>query len=262
MSLHAKAAASAVRIVLALCASAVAATGSAGTLPGLQIVDAAVSEGAPGASTQVVFTVAVAPPSGQVVTVHYATQQGTATANQDYTSASGTLSFPAGTQLATISLTVLPDLLPEPNETFSVVLSSPTNATIGWGTGVGTIIDDDTALSLHTVTPCRFIDSRTVQPFLANIPLTVGLTDFCGIPVTARAVVLNIAAVTPTHAGHIRLYPGETPPTVTSAVNFASGQTLSNNVIATLGANGSVTIDCRMPTGSTHVVLDVFGYFE
>jgi Calx-beta domain len=253
----------AVRIVLALCASAILSTGRADALPELRIVDAAVIEGQPGSSPQVVFTVAVTPSSGQVVSVHYATQQGTATANQDFTTTSETLSFPAGVQLATVSVPILPDLLPEPDETFSLVLSSPTNATITDNTGVGTIIDDDAALNFHTVTPCRFIDSRTVsQPLAANTYIMVSEGGACGVPVTARALVLNISAVSPTDGGHLRLYPGLTPPSLTSAVNFASGQTRSASVIATLGVNGTMTIGCYMPSGATHVVLDVFGYFE
>jgi hypothetical protein len=56
--------------------------------------------------------------------------------------------------------------------------------------------------------------------------------------------------------------PGWNPPPLTSAVNFASGKTRSGNAIATLGENGSVTIGCYIPTGATHIVLDVFGYFE
>jgi hypothetical protein len=190
-------------------------------------------------------------------------QQGTATANQDFTTTSGTLSFPAGVQLATVSVPILPDLLPEPDETFSLVLSSPTNATITDNTGVGTIIDDDAALNFHTVTPCRFIDSRTVsQPLAANTYIMVSEGGACGVPVTARALVLNISAVSPTDGGHLRLYPGGTPPPLTSALNVASGKTRSGNAIATLGENGSVTIGCYMPTGATHIVLDVFGYFE
>ena len=35
------------------------------------------------------------------------------------------------------------DRLAEPNETFVVNLSSPTNATIADGQGVGTIVDDE-----------------------------------------------------------------------------------------------------------------------
>ena len=44
------------------------------------------------------------------------------------------------------------DRLAEPNETFFVNLSSPTNATIADGQGVGTIVDDEPRISISDVT--------------------------------------------------------------------------------------------------------------
>lgn len=44
---------------------------------------------------------------------------------------------------AAIPVTVTGDLLVEPDETFTVVLSAPVNASILDGTGVGTILSDD-----------------------------------------------------------------------------------------------------------------------
>ena len=44
------------------------------------------------------------------------------------------------------------DRLGEPNETFVVNLSSPTNATIADGQGVGTIVDDEPRISISDVT--------------------------------------------------------------------------------------------------------------
>ena len=44
------------------------------------------------------------------------------------------------------------DRLGEPNETFFVNLSSPTNATIADGQGVGTILDDEPRISINDVT--------------------------------------------------------------------------------------------------------------
>jgi hypothetical protein len=43
------------------------------------------------------------------------------------------------------------DRLPEPNETFVVNLSSPTNATIANGQGVGTILDDEPRIRVSDV---------------------------------------------------------------------------------------------------------------
>jgi hypothetical protein len=64
-----------------------------------------------------------------------------ATAGQDYTTTSGTLSFAAGEQIKTISVPILSDnKKSEANETFLVVLSNPVNAVITDGTATGTIL--------------------------------------------------------------------------------------------------------------------------
>jgi hypothetical protein len=76
------------------------------------------------------------------VTVPYATADGTATvAGNDYTPASGTLTFNPGQTQQTITVLVNGDAVAEPNETFSVNLGSPTNAVLGTGKGTGTIED-------------------------------------------------------------------------------------------------------------------------
>jgi len=47
----------------------------------------------------------------------------------------------------TLIVTTISDTSYEPTETFSLVLSNPSNATIGVGTGIGTIQDNDTVCS-------------------------------------------------------------------------------------------------------------------
>ena len=117
--------------------------------PSLSIDSPSVAEGDSG-STNLTFTVALSPASGQQVTVGYAEGTGgTATAGTDYTAlASGTLTFEAGDTSKTVTVTVTGDTLDEPNETVAVKLSGAANASIGTGTGTGTITDDDGEPSL------------------------------------------------------------------------------------------------------------------
>jgi hypothetical protein len=76
------------------------------------------------------------------VTAQYATADGTATvANGDYTPVSGTLTFAPGQTQQTVTVRVNGDAVAEPNETFAVNLSSPTNAVLGTSQGLGTIED-------------------------------------------------------------------------------------------------------------------------
>jgi hypothetical protein len=110
--------------------------------PTLSITDVTVTEGDT-VPTQAAFTVSLSAASGQTVTVQYATADGTATAAIDYSGAGGILLFAPGTVTKTVASDVLPDLLDENDETFTMNLSNPTNATIADGQGTGTITDND-----------------------------------------------------------------------------------------------------------------------
>ena len=89
------------------------------------------------------FTVSLSPASSDQVTVAYATSGGTATSGTDFTAASGTLTFAANETSKTVSVETTDDSDDEENETFTLTLSSPTNATLGDSTATGTINDDD-----------------------------------------------------------------------------------------------------------------------
>ena len=110
----------------------------------LSINDTSVSEGNSG-TTNATFKVSLSEQSTQQVTVDYATGDGTANAPADYQATSATLTFAPGTTTQTVSVPVKGDTLFEPDETFSVTLSNPTNATLSGEKGIGTITNDDPA---------------------------------------------------------------------------------------------------------------------
>ena len=112
--------------------------------PALSINDAAVTEGNSG-TINAIFTVTLAPTSGQTVTVQYATADGTAVASSDYTAVGNTLTFAPGELTKTIAVPVRGDTAIEANETFLVNLSNATNAALTDGQGLGTITNDDAA---------------------------------------------------------------------------------------------------------------------
>ncbi len=116
--------------------------------PVLTISDVAVTEGNSG-TQNAVFTVTLSAASSQTVTVDYATADSTATtADNDYVSAAGQVSFQPGETSKPIAVEVNGDLANEPDETFVVNLSNPVNATIADSQGVGTITNDDTVTVL------------------------------------------------------------------------------------------------------------------
>ncbi|WP_431303745.1 Calx-beta domain-containing protein [Sediminicoccus sp. BL-A-41-H5] len=117
------------------------------TPPAVSIGDAVITEGASG-TKEMVFTVSLSKPATETVTIPWSTQDGTALAGSDYQAASGSLTFAAGETSKTISVTILGDAAVEANETFSLVLGTPTGATLADGTGLGTIQNDDVLPSL------------------------------------------------------------------------------------------------------------------
>ena len=102
--------------------------------PTLSVNDVSVAEGNAGTTTAT-FTVSPSAASGNSVTFDWATAAGTATAGTDFASASGNATIAAGATSTTIVITVNGDVVDENNETFTVTLSNPVNATIADGSG-------------------------------------------------------------------------------------------------------------------------------
>ncbi|MFD0329951.1 N-acetylmuramoyl-L-alanine amidase [Streptacidiphilus monticola] len=115
----------------------------------------------------------------------------------------------------------------------------------------------------HTVSPVRVMDTRSgtgvrtgVLGTGGTVKLTVGAAN--GVPLNAKAVVLNVTAVGPTAAGYLTVYPdGKALPSV-SNVNFRAGQTIPNLVVVPV-VNG--TVDFYNHAGNVNVVADLTGYF-
>ena len=115
--------------------------------PSITISDISRAEGNAGA-TAFDFAVRLSNPSASVVTVDYATADGTAVAGSDYTATMGTLNIPAGATTGTVSVPVAGESAFEADETFVVNLTNPTSATIGDNQAVGTIVNDDAVPSI------------------------------------------------------------------------------------------------------------------
>ena len=108
--------------------------------PELQVMDAEANEG----DGTMEFTVSLHPESTQTVTVDYATADGTATAGNDYTATSGTLTFTPGVTTKTVSVPVVDDTVEDDGETFTVTLSNASGATIADAQATGTIHNTET----------------------------------------------------------------------------------------------------------------------
>ena len=109
------------------------------SIPGpaaLSVADATVREG-PAATLD--FVVTLSRTRGQATTVQYATSDGTAIADADYTPKSGTLTFAAGEREKTVSVEILDDLHDDGGETMTLTLTNPVGARIADGAATGTI---------------------------------------------------------------------------------------------------------------------------
>jgi subtilisin-like proprotein convertase family protein len=112
------------------------------TPPSLAIMHTSAVEGNSG-SALARFDVALSEPAAQVVTVNFATADGTALAEQDYAATNGMLQLAPGQTNATVTVAVRGDTLFEGDERFSVMLSNPINAVLAVTSAIGTIVDDE-----------------------------------------------------------------------------------------------------------------------
>jgi hypothetical protein len=135
-------------------------------------------------------------------------------------------------------------------------------------------------LSLHTISPRRYVDTRfdgggpfppqgsTGDAFIFDF----GLPDYFGggvvneVPENALAVTFNVTVTGGTSGGNLRAFPANSPeiPLVAN-VNWVTGQTVGNFAIVAAASGGgfstSVAFHNASTRGSVHVIVDIFGYF-
>lgn len=125
-------------------------------MPSITIDDVSIFEGNTGTEIAV-FTVNLSNPSFQSISVTLTTADRTAGAGSDYVAKTSGMTFPPGQITRTFNVFVNGDASSEPNESFIVNLTNPTNATIARIPGVGTIVDDDAAALLTETNSQRAI---------------------------------------------------------------------------------------------------------
>ena len=111
--------------------------------PQLSVADGEASEGAGATVDFAVSRSRAFTTAEHSVRVNYATADGMAGAGQDYTAASGTVTFAAGETSKTISVAVLDDAHDEGEETFTLRLSNASGARLADAEATGTIENAD-----------------------------------------------------------------------------------------------------------------------
>jgi len=123
-------------------------------------------------------------------------------------------------------------------------------------------------LDFYTLDACRLFDTRRPEdgPALtAGLATIVEINGACGIPITARALAVNVTVIEASALGYLTLYPGDGLPPVASTLNFLAGVTRANNALVRLAPSGNGTLAIRPMInggGTVHVIIDVVGFFE
>ena len=178
--------------------------------PTLSVANTSVIVG-PNNAVNAVFTISVSPVSTKVVTVNYATSNGTASAGTDYTAKSGTLSLAAGASSGTVTVSVLAGTTDASGLVFNLGLSSPANAAVGTSPGTCTI-NHDTAPVAVSLTPLPSTTQANVATtFTSTVSDTAGTGDIASTILTIGSGGTILKA---TYAsGLLYLYTGSTPGT-------------------------------------------------
>ena len=109
-----------------------------------------------------------------------------------------------------------------------------------------------------TIPPQRILDTRYGfgQVLEASIQVTQ-LTDSSNIGVTA--LLANFTAVNAAAPSYLTVWPDGTTQPVASDLNYTTGVTIANAVIAKLGSNSA--FDFYNYAGSSNIVVDLSGYY-
>ena len=213
---------------------------------GLSITGVTANEGNNGLTT-FTFDVTLSSVSASDVTVNYRTLPGTATAGTDYVHETGSITIPAGSQNATITISVMGDLLNEQNETFFVELFGPIGSSLGQFLATGTITNDDTA-------PTYTIDNVTVTEGSASdtvfVNFTVSLSAASGQTVTIDYTTVDSSAIVVSdylaQSGTLTFAPGTTQRTI--SVRVVGDRLVENDetfLVLLTGATNATSADSQ-----------------
>jgi hypothetical protein len=194
-------------------------------------------------ATTLDFTVSLTSATPNPVTVSYATSNNSAVAGTQYTAATGSLTFAAGTTVQTVPVTVLPDTVKKADTNFYLNLSAPTNAVLSNSYyGLGTILNTAVlpGLSVGDVTIPRptsgsssAVFTITLAPASPNT-VTVGYATSDGTAVASTDYTST--------SGTATFSPGQTSKQVTVPVLANSAHT--NNLYYYL--NLSAPVDAQL----------------
>ena len=206
------------------------------------------------------FTVTLSEASASNVTVEYATGSGTATDNTDYTGTTGTLTILAGATTGTIVVPITDDADNEDNETATLTLSNPTNATISDGTANLTITDDDgIEIGLSTAHSSGSTDNVTVAEGDGTATFTVTLDQASSSDITIEYATATGTATDNTDytgtTGTLTILAGATTGTITIPITADTTDEAAETATLTLSNPSGATLAAET-TSADLVITD------
>jgi hypothetical protein len=137
----------------------------------------------------------------------------------------------------------------------------------GYGIASATISSGERA-AFVPITPCRVMDTRPLPDKVGNrdTPLgpadtyTIPVVGFCGVPLDATGVVMNVTAVGPTADSFLTVFPQGAALPLASSLNYTAGQRATPNAVTVdVPATGGVSFYNQ--AGYVNVIADIVGYY-
>ena len=118
------------------------------------------------------------------------------------------------------------------------------------------------------IAPVRVLDTRdgtgaggVVKAVGPDGVVELKVTGVAGVPTSGvTAVALNVTATNASANSHLKVWPTGSPQPDASNLNFSSGATIPNLVIARVGTDGKVSL--RNNGGTVDVIADVQGWYS
>jgi len=233
----------------------------------ISIANVAMVEGDNGVNN-FIFTVSLDAPSTKDINVDYKTVDGTAIAGSvlsggDYISVpTTTLTFPVGSTSKEITVMVFGDVDIEIDETFSVTLSNPINATLGTSkTAIGTIVNDDSIPLEVSIANTSVIEGDVNT---RNLVFTVSLNSSApsnvdiGYATANGTAIADISAITGDYiavpAATLTILSGSTSATINIVVH---GDTdIEPNETLTVTLSNPINVNLSSDIVATGTILD------
>lgn len=208
-----------------------------------------VLEGNPGGGSTAVLPVALSRASSRPVSISFSTAGSVDAA--DLTNPSGSISIPPGETQASLSLGLIHDFVEEPDETGTVSLSNPVNASLGSASAGITIIDDDAGVGDLVFTevmadPSAVGDAAGEWTELHSVDTAP--IDLTGLQLQAGATTCAL--------------PGSLPPAntfvVASSADSSQNGGFTANAACPFTLPNTGTLSIQIPTPAT--VIDTISY--